>query len=215
MADQFATPSDLASALQSNVDTATATLLIEGATAVVQQAADGQRIIQVVGDAISIVGTTDNWLDLPQIPVTAVTSVAQDGTVLTLGTDYKRHGNRLWRKFGWQTNYGWPFDLAYSKWGGYPPPSVVSGYPYQEPSAITVTNTHGYAPGAQELQLARHACLSLAVAVYSNPSGAQSEHIDDYSVTFEAMSARMEASPRLKAALRKQYGRRAGLVRIG
>ncbi|MCW2900309.1 MAG: hypothetical protein JWO67_2574 [Streptosporangiaceae bacterium] len=215
MADQLATPADLASLLQADLDAATATLLIELATSVVQQAAGGQRIVQVVGDSITILGTTDNWLDLPQIPVTAVTSVSQDGTVLTAGTDYKRFGNRLWRKFGWQTNYGWPFDLAYSKWGGYPPPSVVSGYPYQEPASIAVVCTHGYATGAQELQLARQACLSLASGVYANPDGTTQTRIDDYTAAYDAMASKMEASPHLKAALRKQYGRRAGLVRIG
>jgi hypothetical protein len=195
MADQLATPSDLAAALQSNVDTATATLLIECATSVVQEAAGGQRIIQVVDDTATLIGVSDAWLDLPQIPVTAVGAVTLDGTavaagVLTTDTQYKRFGDRLWRGRGWQVNCG-------------------------VPSEVVVVNTHGYPPGAQELQRARHAVLSLCAAVYANPDGATSVHIDDYSAAYEAMSARMEASKFLKAALRRQYGRRAGLVRIG
>ena len=216
MADQLATPADLASLLQMDVDTATATLLIEAATGVVQQACGGQRIVQVVGDVATIIGTTDSWLDLPQIPVTSVASVALDGTTLTVTTDYRVFGNRIWRKFGWQTNYGWPYDGAYSYWGGYPPPSIISGYPYQEPSGVVVTYTHGYAPGAQELQLARSAVLSMCATAYSNPSGSSSESIDDYSVNFgRTLDAPLVLSPTLKAALRRQYGRRAGLVRIG
>jgi hypothetical protein len=215
MADQFATPADLASALQQDVDTATATLLLEGAAAVVQQAADGQRILQVVGDTATVLGNSDSWLDLPQIPVTTVTSVTLDGVLLTTGTDYKVVGNRLWRRQGWQTSFGWPWDLSGigAPWYTYAPPSLM--WPFQEPSAVVVVYTHGYPPGAQQLQLARSACLSLAAGTYSNPSAAQSEHIDDYSVAFDQMAAHMEATPHLKAALRKQYGRRAGLVRIG
>jgi hypothetical protein len=55
MADQLATPEDLAALLQdSQVDRATAELLLECATAVVQSAAGGQRILQVVDDAVTL-----------------------------------------------------------------------------------------------------------------------------------------------------------------
>lgn len=196
MADQLATPADLASLLQQDLDTATATLLVEAATAVVQEAAGGQRILQVVGDTFTVTGTTDSWLDLPQIPVTAVSAVTIDGDALTAGTAgdpptrYRRRGNRLWRGDGWQI------------WTG-------------EPSEVAGTYTHGYAAGNQRLQLARSAVLALAAVPYSNPAGAISVKIDDYAEAYSAVSARMEASKGLKAALRRQYGRRSGLVRIG
>lgn len=196
MADQLATPEQLASALQQDLDASTANLWLNAATAVVQDAAGGQRIVQVVADTATLLGTTDSWLDLPQIPVTAVTSVTLDGTVLAAvaaggtTTGYRRHGNRLWRGDGWQTYCG-------------------------EPSTVVVVNTHGYATGSQELELGRSAVLGLAKVAYSNPSGAKSEAIDDYRVAYEAVAAALEASPNLKAALRRQYGRRAGLVRIG
>lgn len=194
MADQLCTPEQLASALQQDLDASTANLWINAGTAVVQNAA-GQRIIQVVGDTMTLIGTTESWLHLPEWPVTAVTSVTLDGTVLTLGaadsggTTYRVHGSRLWRGDGWQTYCG-------------------------EPSTVVVVNTHGYASGSQGLEFGRSCVLGLAKLAYSNPSGAAREAIDDYSVVFEAMSAAMEASPNLKAALRRQYGRRAGLVKI-
>lgn len=209
MADQLATPSDLAAFVKQDVDTSTATVLIECATAVVQDCCGGQRIVQVVGDTMSILGTSDSWLDLPQRPVTAVTSVTLDGITLALGTDYKVFGSRLWRAVGWQVNIGWPYS------GTWPRGASVNGYGMQEPSAVVVVNTHGYAPGAQQLQLGRSAVLSLAGAAYNATPGATSESIDDYSVTFQAMAANLEAAPFLKAALRKKYGRRAGLARIG
>lgn len=196
MADQLATPEDLASALQQNLDASTANLWLEVCTAVVQEAADNQRILQVAGDTSTIVGLTSPWLALPQIPVTAVASVTLDGTALTAVAPggavagYRRVGNMLWRTAGWQTYVG-------------------------EPSEVVVVNTHGYASGSQDLQLARGAVLSIAKLAYTNVSGVKSEKIDDYSVVFEAAESAMEGSPNLRAALRRKYGRRGGLVRIG
>lgn len=227
MADQLATTADLAAALQINIsdlNSTTATLLLETATAVVQEATGGQRLVQVVGDVMPIMGTTDSWLPLPQLPVTAVTAVTLDGTALTVGTgtnQYQVFGNRLWRSQGWQTQYGYPYWDSFGQgepWWSFAPPNFA--WPAQQPSLAVVTCTHGYAAGAQQLQLARSAVLSLASSAYSNPSGVSSESIDDYSVSFANPNsgggpATMSLSPYLKAALRRQYGRRAGLVRLG
>lgn len=217
MADQFATRADLASLLQSDVDNSTADLLLECATAVVQEAAGNQRILQVVGDVVTTLGDSDYWLNLPQIPVTSVASVVLDGTTLTVGTDYKVFGNRLWRKLGWQSNIGWPMDWQWGTWVQWPPspPASTSWFTGPEPSGVVVTCTHGYAPGSQDLQLARSAVMSLCAGVYANPDGATSVRIDDYAANYDAMTSRMDASKYLKAALRKKYGRRGGLVRIG
>lgn len=197
MADQLASAADLAAALQLNVSdipASTATLLLECATAVVQQAAGGQRILQVTGDTFALIGTSDSWLDLPQIPVTAASAVTLDGTALTAGTldpgSYALRGNRLWRTNGWQTYWGQPSDVA-------------------------GTYTHGYASTDQGIQLARSAVISLAKSQFTNPSAVASESIDDYNVSYQAMSAQMEAAEFLKAALKRAYGRRASLTRIG
>lgn len=206
MADQLATPADLASALEvDSVDTATATLVIEGATAVVQEAAGGQRILQVVGDTASIVVPTGQWLELPQRPVTAVTSVTlPDGTVVAAGTasgTYRRIQHRLWRDIGWkrQPTVGlWPYGV----------------WLCDEPGEVTVVYTHGLAAGDQGLQLARGWVLSLARLVYNNPTGASREQIDDYSVAYERAAAALEASPYLQKSIRRQYGRRAAMVRV-
>jgi hypothetical protein len=211
VADQLCTPEDLAAALQQDLDRATAELLIECGTAQVQQWA-GQRIVQVVGDVMPLLGTTDSWLDLPQIPVTAVASVVRDGVTLTLDVDYKRFGNRLWSRSGWQSAIGW--------YGGEWRPSYGNDWwAGPEPGNVVVTCTHGYAPGDQLLQLARGAVIALASAAYANPSGASSESIDDYTVQYAQTQAAMQAASsgmgNLAAAIRKQYGRRGGLVRIG
>lgn len=217
MADRLATPEDLASLLErDDIDASKAGILVEIATAVVQEAAGRQRIVQVVGDVLDVMGSTDAWLPLPQLPVASVSSVMLDGTTLTLGTDYSVYGNRLWRGQGWQTNWGWPIDWPLQIWG-------PNGSPYNwtgslsRPSAVVVTYTHGYAAGSQELQLARGAVLSICVGAYGKTAAPhlKSESIDDYAVTFEALAGQMESSPYLKAALARKYGRRAGLVRLG
>lgn len=218
MADQLATAADLAAFLQidpADLNPTTATLLLECATAAVQTAAGGQRIVQVVGDTCSILSTSDSWLDLPQIPVTAVTSVVLDGVTLTVNTDYKVFGNRLWRAQGWQNNLGWTWGWD---WPATWPPIPPATYPVQEPSLSAITYTHGYASGAQELQVGRSVVLALAREAFVNPTGAASESLDDYSVSFVSfgrMIGSIEDSKPLKAAIRKAYGRRGGLVRIG
>jgi hypothetical protein len=193
MADQLADTADLASLLESDLDLYKATMLVECATAVVQEAAGGQRLVAVSGDTATLIGTTDQWLDLPQRPVTSVTSVTLDGTALVAGTDadeYKLFGSRLWRTDGWQTYYG-------------------------QPSEVVIVHDHGYATGSQNLQLARSSVLSLLRSVYGNPEGLTRVQIDDYAEAYSALSTAMEASSGLRAAIRRQYGRRAGLVRLG
>ena len=188
MADQLATPEDLASLLgRDDLDAYKATMLIECATAVVQEAA-GQRIVRATS-TVTLEPSPGRWLWLPQIPVVSVASVTLDGTSLAAG-DYKVRGHRLWRETGWQ--------LLTS-----PPTEVVVEY------------THGHAEGAQELQRARQAVLALAGAVYDNPAGLSREQVDDYSVAYEAMATRMEAAPYLRDGLRRYYGRSAGLITIG
>lgn len=192
MADMLCEPEDLASLLEQDLDAYKATMLVECATAVVQATCGQppQRLVAVAADEVELVGLAGAWLDLPQRPVTAVTAVEVDGEALTADTDFKVVGSRLWRSAGW-----------ISTWG--------------EPTLVAVTYDHGYAGGHQSLQLARAATLSLIKGVYGNPDGAVRVAIDDYSAAYEAMSAQMDASPFLVARLRSQYGRPAGMVRVG
>jgi hypothetical protein len=193
VADQLCTPEQLASALQQDLDASTANLWVNAATAVVQEAAGNQRIVQVVGATLTIMGTTESWLALPQIPVTTVTSVTLDGDAVSAGTTtgtYRKVGSRLWRDTGWSCDI-------------------------YAPSEVVVVCTHGYAAGSQHLELARAATLGLAKQAYANIAGATREKIDDYEVAYAATAAVMEASPNLRKALHRKYGRRAGLVRTG
>lgn len=93
----FVTPAELASALQMDVDTATATLAIAKAESLVRSYT-GQTISAVASHTVSLDGVTDVWLALPQRPVTAVTLVKVDGVTVT---DWTLRRNRLYRAAGW------------------------------------------------------------------------------------------------------------------
>lgn len=194
MADRLAESEDLASLLErDDIDAYKAGVLIEIATAVVQGAAGNQRIVLVTDDVVSNrEGERGIYLDLPQIPVVSVALVTMDGVPIT---DYKLFGNRLRRHCGW-----WSATGAWRR----------------DPATIGFVYTHGFATGAQDLQRGRGAALSLCKGAFPpGGGGLTAESIDDYSATFDALQAQMDASPFLAEALRKQYGRRAGAVRIG
>lgn len=197
MADQLATPSDLASLLQRDIDTASAVLAIEAATAVVQTACGGQRIVLVTADSEEAWGGTGSLLRLAQHPIVSITSVTYGGEELDEGT----------ASGGWQrAKYGPWRDLG---WAG-----ESCG-----PSLVTVVYTHGYDPAGsaedvQALQMARAATLSLARNLFDNPGGVVREQIDDYAVAYDQAATQLDAAASLKALLRKQYGPKARMVSV-
>jgi len=186
MADQLATPADLAALLQldyaslSAAQQATLAMLVEMATGLIQDVA-GQRIVQVTDTAVIDVMDWSVWLDLPQKPISSVATIVLDGTTIT---DWFIRGQRLFRRVGWQTTW------------------LV-------PAQAKVTYTHGYATGSQYLQVGRLACLSLGQVGYGHPNPAvTSEAIDDYKVTFAEAMARMVDSftEFMKERIRNAYG---------
>lgn len=190
MADLLATPVDLAAALQRDVDTASATLALEVATAVVQAAA-GQRIVRATTTETTY-GTSDQVLRLKQRPVLSVTSVTYGGIVLSQGTasgTWRLTSGGVWRDLGWVEVVGEPY------------PAVVV---YEA----------GYDEDEQEIQLSRGVCLSIARGLFTNPDGVTREQIDDYSVAYAEAASAMDAMPSMAARLRKFYGAKAGLVRV-
>jgi hypothetical protein len=183
MADQLATTLDLASFLQSDLDLSTAVLVLELATAKVQRAAGGQRILSATSTAIIDVPfwSSDFEIELPQSPVRSVASVLLDGVAIT---DWYLRSQKLWRVLGWSSN-----ALA--------------------PTQVTVTYSHGHSAGSQALQLARDMTLELARMAYANPEGVLSEQIDDYRVSYADALERMQMSPGMRDAIRDAYGQSA------
>ena len=180
MADMFVTPAELASFLQQDVDTATATLVIQMATGKVQDAA-GQLLIQGTATVTIDVDMRDGdqYLPLPQMPVRSVATVLIDGVA---DTTWKLRKQQLWRLYGWNTNSS-------------------------APTQVTPTFTYGYATGAQALQLARDMTLALAGLGYGpGGTGVKSESLDDYSVTYADADARMVITAGMRDRLRNAYG---------
>jgi hypothetical protein len=192
MADQLATPQDLASFLQLGVFTsltaakqATIVMLVELATSKVQRAAGGQRILEATSTGAVIdlqIGYDDCYVPLPQRPVRSVASVALNGVAIT---DYYLRSQMLWRAYGWQ--YGYTYT-------GYVPPQ------------LTVTYTHGHPAGSQALQFARTTVMELARGGWGNPLGQTSKAIDDYRVTYAEADARMVLPIPTAEALASAYG---------
>lgn len=180
MAQQLATPEELASILQSDLDASTANLLLDMATGIVQSACGELLIETTVTELVDITQQT-RWLSLSNKPVTAVATVELDGTALVEGTDWALRLQKLWRSAGWMQTW-------------------------DPPSQVEVTYTYGYPTGSQYLQLARSVTLSLAQAGYGNPGQVSSEAIDDYRVSYADALARMELTEPMRMALINAYG---------
>lgn len=178
MAQQLATPEELASVLQTDLDASTANLLLEMATGIVQ-AACGQLLIEteVTGELVDITRQTF-WLELANKPITRVDAVELDGTAIT---DWSLRKQKLFRPGGWLLSYS-------------------------PPSQAAVDYRFGYPTGSQYLQLGRAVTLSLAQAGYGNPGQVKGEKIDDYQVTYADALARMELTDAMRTALVNAYG---------
>lgn len=183
MADLLAAVGDLSDLVGESISAAIETMLLELATASVQAAA-GQRIVAVTGDTVELLGTSDEWLRLPERPVTGVTAVTIDGDVVT---NYALRKDSLYRSYGWRG--------ASLEWGSGDLPTVVE-----------VTYDHGYALGSPGAEFARSATLMVAAQMHANPTGATGLAIDDYREQYsQTGSAEMPKS--LMWALRRRYGR--------
>jgi hypothetical protein len=187
----LATADDLGKLIDdSGLDADRATLLLELSTGEVQ-AVTGQRLVLVEDDPFEMFSFAGPWLELPQRPVSDISSLTLNGGGEI--TDYKRPAGSavLWRRCGWASC---PDE-----------PSIVGGI-----------YSHGYADDDQRLQFARSASLSVAKLAATNAGGVESESIDDYRVQYAAAVVwAMEQSPYLRKALERTYGPKAGLVRLG
>lgn len=181
----LATPEDLATFLQrdlSAADTASAVLLLDLASAAVR-AYTGQTISAVPGDSVTldVPYGYQSRLFLPELPVTAVTSVTVAGTLYTPVTDY--HVDLATGSIRFLTRTWWSY---------YPPTTAVVVY------------SHGYAAGTSGLAVAQGATLALATgALQSAGADVKSESIGNYSVTYDLVSSVLwsEESAGLRASL--------------
>lgn len=189
MPDMLATPAQLASAMQQDLDLASAELALQGATAEVQDAT-GQRLVRVTDDTVTLPAVSGrSLLTLPQQPVVSVSSVTAYGSPVT---DWELVDGQLERLAGW-------FGL----------PGATSAWV----SRVTVVYTHGFAVIPQKLV---EVTLRLAAERYSVTSGRSvvSVQIDDFAERYADSGDREPGclSRAGRARLRASFG--AGAIAL-
>lgn len=163
----YATPSELASYLQKDVDTATATLVLTIASDLFANRANTRFEANSVTYSVpSTDGTANYRIYLPHTPVTAVSAVRINGTAIT---DFTRIGNVLYRLIGFGFCWAFPPDL------------------------IEVDYTHGYTTVPDEV---KGAVLETAAQAYDVPvSAVVGESIDDYAVKYATAGGGLQLTP--------------------
>jgi hypothetical protein len=159
MADMLATPEDLATHMQQDVDTASATLALELATGAIQDAL-GWRILQetVTGRSILPLGP-GGLLQLPTAYLTAL-ALTEGGITLVDGRDYSWTPSGLVTRMGWGAPYVFPL-ASVVPWRAYP---------------ILATYTHGFVASSVP-QAIRGVCIQVATRLFDNPTGLRSENV--------------------------------------
>ena len=175
-------PLELGFYLQEDIapDDPKALLVLNAAKGAVQ--ADLQQTVEFVpNEIVKMTGKGSNLLLLPQIPVTALTSVVVDGETLVQGDDYRWDPRGLlWRL---DTKSWWGTPVTTSQWS-YVGALIPTGFlkrVWMPASTILVTYSHGYATIPDAI---RAIVLEAAARVYGNPQALASESIGHYSVRY-------------------------------
>lgn len=143
-----------------------------------------QTITQVVDDALTISGNWSSTVELPERPVTRISSVTVNGGVVP-NTSWKLVNNSLFFSSGsYQPDYGATLWGGPALWG--PAGSVIgpqaTGTSASGPSAVfVVVCDHGYAEIPQDIvnEVAGMVALQLSTSV-----GVNSEQIGGYKASY-------------------------------
>ncbi len=193
MAD-LVTATELAAYLQRDLDTSSATQAVAQASAIVR-AWTRQNIDQQTYTGVKLPIESYDWswgVQLPQRPVTAVSSVAVNGTTYVLGTDYAWNGFSPWIRLSQITR---------------------SSASFQDDPVATVTYTAGYATVPDEV---KSVVCAVAGRIYDNPTGLRTYAIDDHSETYAGADDQLAGMALLapEQAILKRYRAAAGSVRV-
>jgi hypothetical protein len=188
------TATELAAYLQRDLDTSSATQAVKQASGIVR-AWTRQNIDQQTYTGVLLPIESYDWswgVQLPQRPVTAVTSVAVNGTTYTLGVDYAWNGFSPWIR------------LAQRTW-------TTSAW--QDEPVATVTYTAGYTTVPDEVKAV---VCGVAGRIYDNPTGLRTYAIDDHSETYAGADDQLAGLALLapERAILKRYRAAAGSVRV-
>lgn len=196
--EPFATPEELRQRPGcGELEDETASALLAQASAQVR-AITQQTISPVDDHTVTLDGDGTSVLDLPEVPVRAVTAVELFGVPLG-DEDYR------WSQLGWlrrvdhkaTAEQHW-FDVAWRwrdvpRWGDWP----------NAEASITVTYSHGWPKDSAQYDIARQVTLRLAQAFATQPSDITQESIGDYSVTYRAQLELSGTDVQMLAGLRR------------
>ena len=166
MAD-FATTADIEAFLQVSIDTATQTAAAARALAEATAAIKNycrQVLEEVAADEVTLDSPGGTRLFLPELPVTAVSEVVEDGETLVAGDDYKLGQHGILHRIG-------------AKWA-------------EGIQIVTVTYTHGYATLPDDIvavctrAAARAYQAGLRAAETDGTPGVSSKQLGDFSVSY-------------------------------
>lgn len=179
------TPADLASYLQKDVDTATATLALATATSMFETAA-GTRFSPSTS-TYQVEGRGQPVISIPHEPLISIQQVRVAGVILAT-TEYTQVMNNLYRVIGWGRIWG--STIATAPYVGFPP------------DLVEVDHTYGYATWPDD---AKGAVLETAGAIYQSPDvTVMSEQIDDYRIQMAPRTGGVQLSP-AAAKLAEKY----------
>ncbi len=176
-ADSFATTDEFAARLNLTFDDderIRAQLLLQLATRLIQDEANGQRIVLVKNDMITMPGRSDQRIVLPQRPVVSVASITLDGDPLVEGNDWYLDDAGVITRLRVPVVYANTaafFDGPIGQLHGF-------GFPSQ---TLQIVYTHGFSavPG-----LYKGICLEACVRVWVNPGSVIEERIGDVETTY-------------------------------
>lgn len=174
----FATVAELAAYLARDIDNAdpSALLALSLASDAVR-AYVRQEITSVEEDEITLDGTGTTLVLLPELPVTDVYSVIEDGLELTYDEDFywSAQGELIRVEPRWEgiTRVERPWESL----------KRIERRWIKKPRAVVVTYSHGYTniPGP-----IKGATLALAGRLVDSPAGVKQETIGAYSVTYSS-----------------------------
>lgn len=210
-ATQFATAFDFATRVGITLtddETARVDALLSAASALIQDEVR-QQIALVTDDTLTMTGTTDERIVLPERPVVSVASVAINGQVLAQGTDYyldadeivKMGGTTVMTSAGLDALLDWPA----SRFSGF-------GWPNQ---TLEIVYTHGFdtIPG-----IVKAICLEAVVRVWVNPGSVARETAGNTATVYDNMRfspTGLLLTEKEQSRLRKKFGTKAKSITIG
>ncbi len=198
----FASHDELAARLGVTLSTADqdrADALLLAASRMIQD--EARSYIAQVTETVTLRGTTDERVKLPQGPVVSVSSVVVNGQTLAAGSDYYLDGNELVRmpNFIVLNVMDIPFPLG----RGFGWPTLT----------LSVTYTHGYdsdtMPG-----IVKAICLEVVTRVWVNPGSVSMENVSGVAVGYPEQRGLLLTDAERKA-LRRFFGRRAHSITLG